>query len=266
MQFIIPAAVTVWGGVGDALSAVRPFDGIALALHQLHELLLGDCVLHSLVDLDSKLDLPALATHGGMVLRLTDTDGLLYLGLTDGQAVTDTELVREFAELGQVFLPKVELSPCLEADGVDDEMRVEVFPVGVGSHDHLVPFPLLRQLQRDLVDHLRRDRFLWVEGLDEVEVHLSIAFSVLQLGADELRIAALGLTVQTCDQMAVFILRFLLLHHIPEDGAYAAAGLTSGPVDGRHGRHGSHRPLQDLLQHLLDGAVEVPGPRQGWRR
>lgn len=259
MQLIVPAAVAVRGSVGNALPAVRPLDGIALALHQLHELLLGDCVLHGLVDLDSKLDLPALTTHGGMVLRLTDTGALLYLGLTDGQAMTDTELVREFAELGQVLFPKVELPPGLEADGVENEVRMDVVPVRVGGHDYFVVRPLrLRQLQSNLMCLSRRDRLVRMERLDEVKIHFLVALAVLQLRADEFRVAALRLAVQTSDQMAVFVLSFLCLHHIPKDSAHAAAGLTSGPVDGRHGRHSSHRPLQYLFQRLLDGAVEVP--------
>lgn len=63
----------------------------------------------------------------------------------------DAERVRDLAELRQVRLFKVELPAALEADGVDDEVGVDVRPVRVGGHDDLVAFPLLRQLQCDPV-------------------------------------------------------------------------------------------------------------------
>ena len=45
----------------------------------------------------------------------------------------------------------MELSAGLEADGVDDEVGVDVLVVRVGGHDDLVVLPLLCQLQCDLV-------------------------------------------------------------------------------------------------------------------
>ena len=80
----------------------------------------------------------------------------------------------------------MELSAGLEADGVDDEVGVDVLVVRVGGHDDLVVLPLLCQLQCDLVRQLRCDRFLRMEGLYEVIVHAAAVFSVLQLGVDEL--------------------------------------------------------------------------------
>lgn len=94
MEFVIPAAVAVWGGVGDALAVCCPENRVALALHQLQELLPGDGVLHGLVDLRGKPHLPALPSGSDPVLRLGGAgDRLLTLWLADGQAVTDAERV-----------------------------------------------------------------------------------------------------------------------------------------------------------------------------
>ena len=55
------------------------------------------------------------------------------------------------AELHQVRLFKVELPAGLEADGVDDEVGVDVRPVRVSGHEDLAALPLLRQFQCDPV-------------------------------------------------------------------------------------------------------------------
>ena len=93
MQTIIPTAFAVGCGIGDIFSAVRPLDLIAFAFHQFNELIFVDGVLHALVDLDSESDLPALAAHRGVILRLPDTGCLMFLRLTDGQTVTHTDLI-----------------------------------------------------------------------------------------------------------------------------------------------------------------------------
>ena len=93
MQTIIPTTLAVGCGVGYIFPAVRPLDLIAFALHQFNELFLVDGVLHALVDLDSESNLPALAAHCGVILRLFDTGGLMFLRLTDGQAMAHTDLI-----------------------------------------------------------------------------------------------------------------------------------------------------------------------------
>lgn len=94
MEFVIPAAVAVGGGVGDVLAVCCPENRVALALHQLQELFTGNGVLHGLIDLHGKPHLPALSSGGDPILRLGGTgDRLLTLWLTDGQTVTDAERV-----------------------------------------------------------------------------------------------------------------------------------------------------------------------------
>ena len=260
MEFVIPAAVAVGGGVGDALAVCCPENCVALALHQLQELFTGDGVLHGLIDLHGKPYFPALPSGSDPVLRLGGTgDRLLTLWLADGQAVADAERVRDLTELRQVRLFKVELSAGLEADGVDDEVGVDVLAVRVGGHDDLVVLPLLCQLQCDLMCQFRRDRFLRMEGLNEVIVHAAVVFSILQLGADELGAAGVCLAVHAGHQMAAVIGGLFLLHHVLEHRAHAAAGLTTGTVDSCDDGHVSHRPLQQRLERSLDVGVEGTG-------
>ena len=163
------------------------------------------------------------------------------------------------AELRQVRLFKVDLPAGLEADGVDDEVGVDVLAVRVGGHDDLVVLPLLCQLQCDLVRQLRRDRFLRMEGLDEVIVHAAVVFSVLQLGADELGAAGVCLTVHAGHQMAVLIGGLFLLHDVLEHRTHTAVGLPAGTVDSCDDGHVSHRPLQQRLERSLDVGVEGTG-------
>ena len=93
MQTIIPTTLAVGCGVGDIFSAVRPLDLIAFALHQLDELLPVDSVFHAFVDLNCKSNLPTLAAHRGVILRLLDPGGLMFLRLTDRQTVAHTDLI-----------------------------------------------------------------------------------------------------------------------------------------------------------------------------
>ena len=248
MQSIVPTAFAIGSGIGDVGAAVRPLDLISFALHQLDELLLVDRILHALVDLNGQGDLPAFAPHGGMILILLDAGGLLLLRLTDGQSVPQADLVRESSELHQILFHEMEFLPGFKADRVDDEVRMDVCSVGVGGNDELVVLPLPRQFQSDFVCFLRRDIFLRMEGLHEVEIHFAVAFIVLQLRADELRAAGFRLAVDRSDQMPPLVFGFVLLHHILQHSGNAAAGLTSGTIDGCDSRHGSHLPLQNFLE------------------
>ena len=179
MQTIVPTAFAVGSGIGDVGAAVRPLDLVALALHQLDKLFFVDRVLHALVDLDGQSDLPAFAPHGGMILGLPDTGGLLLLWLTDRQAMLQADLVRESSELRQILFHEMQLLSGFKADRVDDDVRMDVCSVGVGGNDELVILPLPRQFQSDFVCFLWRDIFLRMEGLHEVEIHFAVAFVVL---------------------------------------------------------------------------------------
>ena len=241
MQTIVPTAFAVGSGVSDVGAAVRPLDLISFALHQLDELLLVDRILHALVDLDGQSDLPAFAPHGGMILGLPDTGGLLLLWLTDRQAMLQADLVRESSELRQILFHEMEFLPSFKADRVDDEMRMDVCGVSVGGNDELVVLPLPRQFQSDFVCFLRRNVFLRVEGLHEVKIHFAVAFVVLQLRADELRAAGFRLAVDPCDQLPTIMFRLPVLGSVSHHRTHATFGLTSFVICEAYDCHGHHR-------------------------
>ena len=259
MQTEIPTGVSVWIDVGNICATVRPLDLIAFALHQLHELFLADGVLHALVDLNSQSYFPALAAHGCMILGLLDTRGLLLLRLADGQTVTHTDLVREFSELRQIVFFEMQFPAVFKTDRVDNEVRMDVLRIGVGSNDNFVVLPLLRQLQRNGMCFLRCDVFIRVEGLHEMKIHFLTALVVLQLRADELCVADLRLAVNTCDQLPTFELRFLILFYIVQHNGEPNSALSFRTVDGCDCCHGSHLPLQNLFQQFLDLQIEFIG-------
>ena len=259
MQTEIPTGVAVRVDVGDICAAVCPPNLIAFALHQLHELLLADGVLHALVDLNSQSHFPALAAHGCMILRLLDTGGLLLLRLADGQTVTYTDLVRELSQLREIVFFEMQLPAVFKTDRVDNEMRMDMLRVGVGSNDDFVVLPLLRQFQRNSMCFLRCDVFIGMEGLHEMKIHFLTALVVLQLGADELCIANFRLAVDAGDQLPTFELGFLFLLYILQNDGEPCSALSFRTVDGCDRCHGSHLPLQNLFQQFLDLQIEFIG-------
>ena len=63
-----------------------------------------------------------------------------------------TDLVADLTELPQGVGGLVELLPRLEADGVDNEVCMDVFRIAVGGHLDFIPRPCLgRELQANSV-------------------------------------------------------------------------------------------------------------------
>ena len=76
-------------------------------------------------------------------------------------------------------------------------MRVQMLPVRMGSNEDLIAGDLLRQLQGDLMGHLRGDRIIRTEGLHHMVVHPSVRASVLPLGIHKFQQGSLGYTVDS---------------------------------------------------------------------
>ena len=72
------------------------------------------------------------------------------------------DLVADLPELAESVGVLTELPACLKADGIDDEVGVDMPGIAVGGNLHLMPRPgLRRKLQSDFVSLLISDLFFW---------------------------------------------------------------------------------------------------------
>lgn len=89
--------------------------------------------------------------------------------------------------------------------GVDYEVRVDVIPVCMGCHYDFEAGDLLRQLQRNLMCHLRGYRIIRTEGLNHVVVHPSLGAVMQALGVHKFLECALRHTVDAGDQRSALV-------------------------------------------------------------
>ncbi len=111
---------------------------------------------------------------------------------------------------------------------VDDEVGVDMIPVGVGADQHLTILKEFRQPSRGEV-RLRRIDFLSLgEALHQMVEPPAVVFVVEQLGAEEIVVGAAGLTVDSADQLHITPTGFLILRCVPHHPGHAAAALPFG--------------------------------------
>ncbi len=195
--------MTLWGGVGDILSGVLPADFVTVVLHEPDEMFPAPGLRHALVNGDLQVHLPALALGIGAVLPVGHGALLflfLLLGFHNRKTVLHTQLVGCLSQSHEAFLVAVVLESGFIAHGIDHEMRVQMLPVRMGGNDDLIARDLLRQLQSDLMCHLRGNRIIGTEGLHHVVVHSSVRASILPLGIHKFQQGGLGHTVNSGDQ------------------------------------------------------------------
>ena len=186
----------------------------------------GQC--HALIDVDFQIQLPAVALGIGTVFPVGHSallQLLFLLGFHNRKTVLHTQLVRCFPELHQTVFVAVVLETSITAYGVDDEVGVDVIPVGVGCHYDFKARDLFRQLQSDLMCLLRGDRIVRTEGLNHVIVHPSLGAVVQSLGVHEFLQFALRHTVDAPDQGAPLIADLGILTAVVDDGIETAHGL-----------------------------------------
>ena len=199
--------MTVRGGVGDILSGVLPANFVAAVLHQPDEMLTVTGQGHALVDVDFQIHLPAIALGIGAVLPVGHGAFLLLLllRLYNRKAIFLAQFIGCRPEHSEGLLIAVVLEAGVAAYGVDHEMGMDMISVRVGCDYDFEARDLLRQLQSDLVSHLRGDRIIRTEGLDHVIVHPSIGASIQPLGIHKFQQGSLGYTVDPGDQGATFV-------------------------------------------------------------
>jgi len=218
--------VTVRGGVGDILSGVLPAHLVTAVLHQANEVLAVTSQGHALVDVNFQIHLPAIALGIGAVLPVGHGAFLLLLlRLYNRKTVLHTQLIRCFPELLQGLLVAVVLETGVAAYGVDYEMGMDVIPVGVGCYYDFEAGDLLRQLQRNLMCHLRGYRIIGTEGLNHVIVHPSPGAVVKSLGVHEFLQGALRHTVDAGDQRPAMVVHLGILTAVVDDRIETAHGL-----------------------------------------
>ena len=108
---------------------------------------------------------------------------------------------------------------------IDHEMGVDVIPVSVGCHYNLEAGDLLRQLQGNLMCHLRGDRIIGTEGLNHMVVHPSLGAVMQSLGVHEFLQGTLRHTVDAGDQRPVLVVHLGILTAVVDDRIETTHGL-----------------------------------------
>ena len=199
---------------------------------------------HALVHRDLQVHLPAPALGIGTVLPVGHSaffSLLLLLRLHNRKTVLHTQLVRCTAQRHKTFLVAVVLKTGFIAHRVDHEMRVQMLPVRMSSNDDLIAGNLLRQLQSNLMCHLRGDRIVRTEGLNHVVVHPSTCASILSLGIHKLQQGGLGHTVDPRDQGAALVCNFGWPAAVGDGAVQTTNGLGLLTFRKFHDCHSYHR-------------------------
>ena len=107
------------------------------------------------------------------------------------------DLVADLPELAEGVGVLAELLPCLKADGIDDEVGVDMPGIAVGGHLHLMPRPgLRRKLQSDFVSLFIGDVLPGRKGLDILVKVDAVHLAVGGLGGEKFREGILAVAVQ----------------------------------------------------------------------
>ena len=130
MELVIPHLHTVWAGVGDIFSAIRPRNRIALGLHNRYEVIFTCRPRHRIFNGTDGFELPTVTLECGAVLSCRDgfsIKGLLEFG-KHGERVFLAQAVTDTAHLFNRIRAVIKLHTACVADAVDDKMIVDSLP------------------------------------------------------------------------------------------------------------------------------------------
>ena len=242
MQFVVSALLSRGRGVGDAFSPILPAHLIAPLVHFTQEFLPRPGALHSFLDCDDQLELPAVSSVGRPIFPSPQALGapVLLVWLQGGEAVLHADLVTDLPHLLQGVGGEVQLLSGVRVDGVDDQVRVQVFRIDVCGHQNLAAWEEpLRQFLSDFVRFRRRDFLFGGEGLDVLVEEGSVGLSVEVLGCQEAFLRQPRRAVDTGEVAAAgFIHRLFLLRHVADHPPHGARRLFPlfDVATGRQGR------------------------------
>ena len=139
--------------------------------------------------------------------------------------VRHADLVADLPELVQGVRVLTELLSRLKADGIDDEVGVDMPGIAVGGHLYLIPRPgLRRKLQPDGMGLGIGDVLPWGEGLDILVKVDAVHLVVGGLGGEKFREGILSVAVQP--------------GHIADAG-FRVGGFVHPLAVAHHGFHGT---------------------------
>ena len=265
-QHTVAALPAARRGVGDVAPVFLPADLVALALHQRYELLAVSGMTHTVVDDIHELQLPALTAGSGMILA--GGHGLCFLSRSPGfehrKRKLHAHLIVTLTQFLKLLLCDVELSPCVEVDGVDEEVGMDMVAVRVGADQNLIPLIVFGQLQCGRVSGERINGFIFREALHHVVEHHASGLAIETLRCHEVGVDAFRLTVDPCDQSLTVPERFLVLHGVAHHGAHASAAMAPFVIRELDNCHVSPTlPLQDHpngaaeVRERIEGAVQI---------
>ena len=198
---------------------------------------------HTVVDDVHKLQFFTLATGGRVILADGHGFGFLFpvRRPEHRKRKLHTDLIVALPQFLELLLCDVQLPACIEVDGVDEKVGMNVFPVCVGADQNFIPLIVLSQFQCRCMSGDRIDRFAFWETLHHVVEQHTVGFVMQPLGGHEVRVDRFRLAVDACDQLLTVTLGFLVLHGVPHHGSHASGALTTLVVSEADNGHPHHR-------------------------
>ena len=197
MQLVAPAFQPIGAGVGDVLPFVAPPDIVAPTLHLADEILPAHTHFHGFSDVVHEAEFPALPLPGGTVFSGGHLLPALLVRGQNRKVVRHADFVADLPELAEGVGVLAELPACLKADGIDDEVGVDMPGIAVGGHLHLMPRPgLRRKLQPDGMGLGIGDVLPGRKGLDILVKVDAVQLVVGGLGGEKFREGILAVAVQ----------------------------------------------------------------------
>lgn len=178
---------------------------------------------------------------------------LPILGLEHRKRKFHADLVVALPQFLELLLCDVQLLSCIEVNGVDEEVGMDVFPVCVGADQNFIALIVLSQLHCRCMGGDRVYHFAFGEALHHVVEQHAVGFVIEPLGGYEVRVDRFGLAVDACDQLLTVTLGFLVLHGVPHHSSHASGGLSTLVVSEADDRHFSP-PLS--FQNQPDSGAE----------